>query len=565
MRRPVPVMALPLMALLLAGCATQSNVPAEPKADAQSLAFSTYLSARFAAGEHDLPQAARYYSRSLANDPANPSLLALSFFYSTTSGDFDAAGKYAQAVIQATPDDRAARLALAVISFKHKDYADVRKQLSLSAKGPFTVLTLSLFDAWAAAAVRDSAGMEKDLVSLREQSGAESMTAFHTALMQDYLGNAAAADAAYKKALGSAATTPRVLEAYGRFLERNGRSEDAAKLYRSHIGDGGLASVSGPGLTRVAAGEKKPEGLIRNPADGAAETLFGIAASLTDAQSADVSILYLRMALYLRPDLGLAQVLLADRFESLRKYDAAIGIYHAIEPASPYYRMAQVQAALDQQRLGQGDEAIAGLKKLVAAEPNDSESLVALGDTYRASNKFAESVVAYDKAEKAIGQPSKRDWPMFYARAMAKEKLKRLDESEADIQTALKLSPEQPELLNYLGYSWVDRGRNIPQALTMLEKARSLRPYDGYIVDSVGWAYYQLGRYDDAAKTLGAAVLLVPGDPTINDHLGDALWRAGRRIDARFQWNHALTFSDNDTDRAAIERKLKTGLSEKPA
>jgi Flp pilus assembly protein TadD len=153
---------------------------------------------------------------------------------------------------------------------------------------------------------------------------------------------------------------------------------------------------------------------------------------------------------------------------------------------------------------------------------------------------------------------------MFYARAMAKEKLKRLDDSENDIQTALRLSPEQPELLNYLGYSWVDRGRNIPQALTMLEKARSLRPYDGYIVDSVGWAYYQLGRYEDAAKTLEAAVLLVPGDPTINDHLGDALWRAGRRIDARFQWNHALTFSDSDTDKAAIERKLKTGLSEKP-
>ena len=555
---------LPLMALLLAGCAAQPNAPAEPKADAQSMAFSTYLSARFAAGEHDLPQAARYYGRSLANDPGNPSLLALSFFYSTTSGDFDAAGKYAQAVITATPDDRAARLALAVISFKHKDYADVRKQLSLSAKGPFTVLTLSLFDAWAAAAVRDNAGMQKDLQALRDQSGAESMAAFHTALMQDYLGNAAAADAAYKKALGATAPTPRALEAYGRFLERNGRAQDAAKLYQSHISEGGLASVTHPGLIRIAAGQK-PEALIRTPADGAAETLFGIAASLTDAQSADVSILYLRMALYLRPDLGLAQVLLADRFESLRKFEAAIGIYHAIEPSSPYYRMAQVQAALDQQRLGQSDQAIAGLRKLVAAEPNDSESWVALGDTYRASNKFAEAVEAYGRAEKAIPHPSKRDWPMFYARAMAKEKLKRLDDSETDIQTALKLSPEQPELLNYLGYSWVDRGRNIPQALTMLEKARSLRPYDGYIVDSVGWAYYQLGRYEDAAKTLEAAVLLVPGDPTINDHLGDALWRAGRRIEARFQWNHAITFSDDDTDKAAIERKLKTGLNEKPA
>jgi len=556
--------ALPLIVMLLSGCAAQQASSVHTESDRNSQAFSTYLSARFAAGEHDLPQAARFYGQALSNDQGNPSLLALSFFYSTTSGDFDAAGKYAQAVIAATPDDRAARLALAVIGFKHKDYVDVRKQLSASAKGPFTALTLALFDAWAAAAERDVAGMQKDLASLTEQKGAESMAAFHTALLQDYLNNAPAADAAYKKALSSTAPTPRVLEAYGRFLERQGRGEDAAKLYQSHINEGGLASVTRPGLARIAAGTK-PEAMIRSPADGAAEALFGIAASLTDAQSAEVSILYLRMALYLRSDLGLAQVLLADRFETLRKYDSAIAIYRSIEPSSPYWRMAQVQASLDLQRLGNNDDAIAGLKKLVAADPNDSESWVALGDTYRASEKFTESVDAYNHAEKIIGKPSRRDWPMFYARAMAKEKLKRLDESEADIQTALKLSPEQPELLNYLGYSWVDRGRNIPAALTMLEKARSLRPYDGYIVDSVGWAYYQLGRYDDAAKTLEAAVLLVPGDPTINDHLGDALWRAGRRIEARFQWNHALTFSDDDTDKAAIERKLKAGLSEKPA
>jgi len=555
---------IPLIALLLAGCAGQQASSLHTESVKSSQAFSTYLSARFAAGEHDLPQAARYYGQSLSNDPANPSLLALSFFYSTTSGDFDAAGKYAQAVIATSPDDRAARLALAVIGFKHKDYPDVRKQLSLSAKGPFTALTLSLFDAWAAAAERDTAGMQKDLQSLLEQKGAESMAAFHTALLEDYLGNVAAADAAYKKALASSAPTPRVLEAYGRFLERQGRGEDASKLYQSHITEGGLASVTRPGMARIAAGTK-PEGTIRIPADGAAEALFGIAASLTDAQSAEVSILYLRMALYLRPDLGLAQVLLADRFESLRKYESAIAIYRGIETSSPYFRMAQVQASLDLQRLGKNDEAIAGLKKLVSADPNDAESWVALGDTYRASDKFADSVDAYNRAEKMIARPTRRDWPMFYARAMAKEKLKRLDESEADIQTALKLSPEQPELLNYLGYSWVDRGRNIPTALTMLEKARTLRPYDGYIVDSVGWAYYQLGRYEDAAKTLEAAVLLVPGDPTINDHLGDALWRAGRRIEARFQWNHAITFSDDDTDKAAIERKLKTGLSEKPA
>ena len=357
--------------------------------------------------------------------------------------------------------------------------------------------------------------MDRDLQTLSEQKGAESMASFHTALLHDYLGDAPAAEAAYKKALGSSAPTPRALDAYGRFLENHGRSGDAASLYQSHANEGGLVSVTRPGLARTATAQK-PEPMIRMPADGAAEALFGIAASLTDAQSADVSILYLRMALYLRPDLTLAQVLLADRLETLRKFDAAIAIYHSIEPSSPYYRMAQIQAALDAQRLGKNDDAITDLKKLVAAQPNDSEAWIALGDTYRATEKYAQAVEAYDRAEKVIAMPVKRNWPLFYARAMTKEKLHRLDDSETDIQTALKLSPEQPELLNYLGYSWVDRGRNIPQALTMLEKARSLRPYDGYIVDSVGWAYYQLGRYDDAAKTLEAAVLLVPGDPTIN-------------------------------------------------
>ena len=564
MRRILSLIALAPLAWALAGCASAPKILTQSADDRDAQAFTTYLSARFAAGEHDLGQAARYYGQSLNNDPANPSLLALSFFYSTTQGDFESAGKYAQAVVAATPDDRAARLALAVIGFKHKDYAEVRKQLSLSAKGPFAVLTLSLFDAWAAAAQHDGAGVEKDLAALASQKGAEGMAPFHTALIQDYSGNSALADAAYKKALSSAAPTPRVLDAYGRFLERQGRTQEATKLYQQHINEDGLASVVRPGLARIAAGQK-PEPLIRTPADGAAEALFGIAASLTDAQSADISILYLRMALYLRPDLGLGQILLADRFETLRKFDQAITIYRGIEPSSPYYRLAQIQAALDEQRGGDNDQSIAGLRKLVTAQPGDSEAWVALGDSYRAADKYAEAVEAYDHAEKVIGKPTRHDWPMFYYRAMAKEKLGKLDDSEADIQTALKLSPEQPELLNYLGYSWVDRGRNIPQALGMLEKARSLRPYDGYIVDSVGWAYYQLGRYDEAAKTLEAAVLLVPGDPTINDHLGDALWRAGHHIDARFQWNHALTFSDNDTDKAAIEHKLKTGLSEKPA
>jgi tetratricopeptide (TPR) repeat protein len=354
--------------------------------------------------------------------------------------------------------------------------------------------------------------------------------------------------------------SPRVIEAYGNYLERAGNTTDAHALYEKYLTEPGVAPIVQSGLTRLAQ-NKKPAPFIRSAEDGVAEGLFGIAASLSDQSSAEVSILYLRMALYLRPDLALANLLLADRFETLGKFEEAVSIYRDIDKSSPYFPMAATQAAVDETRLDHKAAAIADLKSLAEAYPNSSENWIALGDAYRDQDNDDQAIAAYDRATKTIGTPQKRDWPLFYARAMAEDRAKHWDKAEVDVNEALKLSPDQPELLNYLGYSWVDRNEKIPEALAMLEKARKLRPYDGYIVDSVGWAYYRLGRYDDAARTLEAAVLLVPGDSTINEHLGDALWKAGRRMDARFQWNHALAFATADTDKAAIEQKIKNGLT----
>jgi tetratricopeptide (TPR) repeat protein len=553
------IIALLGTSLLLAGCGTVIAPGASPtRPDAQADAFSTYLSARFAAQQHDMPQAARYYEQSLKSDPANADLLSLAFFYSSTAGDLDAAAAYAAKVVTTTSDDRAARLALAVAAFRHKDYAGVRKNLAASAKGPFTVLTVSLFDGWAAAATGDATAAAADMKTLAGQSGAESVAAFHAALMADFLGQDA--DAFFAKALLLNAGSPRVVEAYGRYLERKGRTADATKFYKGLADSTALGPLAAEGLARLAKGQK-PEPMIRNAEDGAAEGLFGIAASLTDASSADVSILYLRMALYLRPDLALAQILLADRYETLQKYDDAVAIYAKVDKSSPYYRMAAVEQARNEARLDHNDIAIRELKALTDSDAKDSETWIALGDIYRESGKFSDAVNAYNQAEKAIGKPAKKDWPLFYARAMAEDKAGAWDKAEADVDTGLKLSPDQPELMNYLAYSWVDQGRKLPEALAMLEKARALRPYDGYIVDSVGWTYYRLGRYQDAAQTLEAAVLLVPGDPTINDHLGDALWKAGRKMDARFQWDHALNFGPEDGEKASLEQKLKSGLA----
>ena len=542
------------MVSVLAACANVNR----PAPGGNESEFGDYLSARFAASQHDLKDASLYYRASLAADPANKDLLALAFFFSTSSGDIDNAARLAEQVVAASPDDRAGRLTLAVVALKRHDYAGARKQVALSAKGPFTTLTVALLDGWAAAGMGDKAAAIADLAALRAQGGADSLSMFHLALLADYVGDAQIAEVSYRSVLTSGAT-PRVIDAYGRFLERSGRTADATTFYTKFAADGGLQIITQAGLARIKSG-KKPDALVTRAEDGAAEALFGIAASLTDQASVDVSILYLRLALYLRPSLDLGAVLLADRLEGLQKYDDAIAVYGTVDRSSPYARMSQVEIALDEARLSRNDAAIAHLQKLTQDDPSDVEAWTALGDTYRSTSKFSEAAAAYDHAVSLRADTKPSDWPLYFARAVAEQGSQNWNAAEVDLKKALELSPNEPTLLNYLGYTWVDQNRNIPEALAMLEKAHTLKPTDGYIADSVGWAYYKLGRFADAAKALQVAVELVPGDSTINDHLGDAYWQVGRKLDAQFQWNHALAFGPADADKAVIEKKLIDGL-----
>ena len=547
------------LALALGACATANDGAAKPSpVPSDRTQFGNYLSARLAASEQDLKGAARYYRAALAADPGNKDLLELAFFFSTSAGDIDDAAKLAERVVAAQPDDRAGRLALAVAAMRHRDYAGTRKQIGLSAKGPFGSVTVLLIDAWAAAGAGDKDVAIADLGALRAQGVADGLAMFHLALLADYTGNTQLADTSYLTALATT-PTPRVIDAYGRFLERAGRKKEASDLYQKSLSQPGMEEIANQGLKRIKSGHR-PDALVTRPEDGAAEALFGIASSLTDRSSTEVSILYLQLALSLRPKLDLGAVLLADRFETLGKYEDAIVAYRTIDENSPYWRLAAIEIALDEARLKHSDAAIAELTALTASRPDDSEAWTALGDTYRNAEKYKESVDAYDRALALRGGETSNDWSLFFSRAVAEQGVKDWDAAEADLKKALALSPNEPTLLNFLGYTWVDQGRNIPQALEMLEKAHALKPNDGYIADSVGWAYYKLGRYPDAARALEAAVELVPGDPTINDHYGDALWHVGRKREAQFQWNHALAFGPADADKAVIEKKLQDGL-----
>ncbi|MGN6517368.1 MAG: tetratricopeptide repeat protein [Rhizomicrobium sp.] len=553
--RKLLLLSAALTVVLSAGAC--ASVKADPTPDDNQ--FGTYLSAHVAAGQHDLIDAARLYRSALAEDPDNSDIANRAFLYSAASGDVDGALDLAKKVVALDADNRAGRLALAIGALKDGSYAKARSQLVQSGKGPFTTLTLLMVDGWAAEGAGDTDAALKDMDALGPLGGTPQLINYHKALILDLAGRDADADATYRQLMQANGSGPRALEAYGRFLERHDRTAEAKALYEKALADDSLEPLAKTGLARIAAGTK-PDRIVANAQEGAAEGLFSIAASLNDATNADIAILYLRFALYLQPDFDLAKIVLADRFESLKKYDSAITVYRSIPDSSPYYQAAAVQVAIDEGRLNNNDKAIADLIAITSKHPDDVAAWTSLGDAYRATSKDNQAIAAYTRAIALLNPPNKNDWQLYFARAVSEENVKNYAAGEADLQAALKLAPEEPQVLNYLGYTWVDQGRNLPQALALLEKARALSPYDGYIVDSVGWAYFRMAKYKEAAEALQAAVLLVPGDPTINEHLGDAYWMAGRKLDARFQWNHALAFNTDPKLKSEIQNKLNNGI-----
>jgi tetratricopeptide (TPR) repeat protein len=518
-----------------------------------------YLAAKFAAASGDVKGAAAFYAETLKEDPENTDLLVRAFMYAAESGDIERAISLSDRVLAKDADNRPARLIRQAGAFAKKDYLAVAKDADPSSSGAFSLLTNNVVSAWAIAGTGNTDGALAMLDGLMSQRGVDGLRLMHKALILDVAGRDDEADAAYRQALSVMGMGPRLSDAYGRFLARKGRYDEAKTLYTRVATENPGHPVAGAALRDIEA--KRPfQPLVGNPAEGVAEALFGIAASLNDRRSIEVAILYLNVTLYLRPNFDLARVLLASHYERLQKYDMANGYYARIQSTSPYYSMTQVQAAINDGRMGNPETGVAKLKTLTGRGSQDADAWTALGDLLRSSDRYGEAVGAYDKAIQVLKADDRRLVQAYYARGVSLERSDRWQEAERDFKQALKMNPERADVLNYLGYTWVDKGVNLQEAVSMLEKARALRPLDGNIADSVGWAYYKLGRYQEAARTLEEAVQLAPAASDINDHLGDAYWRIGRRIDARFQWQHALALDPDAIQKEIIQRKLQFGL-----
>jgi tetratricopeptide (TPR) repeat protein len=523
-------------------------------------AAGNYLAARHAGIERDAAAAATYYLNVLKTDPHNADLLSQAFLSVLTDGDVEQAAKLADKLVQIDRNDRIARLVLGVRALKAHQYGLARQDFGQSVHGPVTDLTAALLTAWANSGSGDVRGAVDEMDRLTGPDWYGIFRNLHAGMMLDLANRKKDAGKRFEGAYKADSTALRTVQAYGRYLSRNGGKDAALKVYRdfdAQLPDHPLIAQE---IKQVTDGAKLPP-LIESAQAGAAEALYGIGASIGRRGGEDLALVYLQLALYLEPTHGMALLSLADLYETLKKPDLAIKVYERVPASSPLERSALIQSAIDLDALDRTDEAKKRLEHVIAEHAKDTEALIALGNIERGRKDFKACADSYGKAIATLAEPKKSNWVMFYFRGICYERSNQWPSAEADMKKALELFPEQPLVLNYLGYSWVDKGVHLDEGMDMIRKAVEQRPDDGYIVDSLGWAYFRNGNYDEAVKNLERAVLLKPDDPTINDHLGDAYWRVGRTLEAHFQWAQAKDFNPEPDELAALEKKLKDGLA----
>jgi tetratricopeptide (TPR) repeat protein len=555
-------------ALAFAILVVWSSTPNAQTPRPKSLAFprvsisGSYLAARHAGSARDAAAAAIYYRAALRGDPRNPELLSRAFTAVLQNGEIDEAVRLAERLLQVDKNDRVARLVLGVRAIKQKQYATARVHLAQSVRGPITDLAASLLQAWTHVGPNESRSAMETIDKLGGPESYNLLKDLHAGLILDLSGHRRDALKRLERAYKQDPSVLRVAQAYAVEQSRLGNRDEALKVFQAYEETVPRHPLVAEAIRELERGRRLAP-LVDTPQAGAAEALYTIGAAL-GRRGEDVGLVYLQLALYLMPNHALALTSLADLYEGMRKPELAVKTYERIAPNSPLHHNARIQRAVNLDQLERTDEAVTELQQLVAADPQDREGTLALGNILRARKKFAECGDIYSKAIDTIAKPERSNWVVYYFRGICYERSKQWPKAEADFKLALELFPDQPLVLNYLGYSWVDQGINLEDGMRMIRRAVEQRADDGYIVDSLGWAYFRVGDFENAVKYLEQAVELKPEDPTINDHLGDAYWRIGRRLVALFQWAHARDLYPEPEDLEKIQQKLKAGLPEPP-
>ena len=540
--------------VLLTGCATATQLP--PKAEAETppatTAYGMFLAGQGALGDGRNQDAARYFDAARDAPGSDVAVAEQAFIAALLAGEVQRAATIVPTEPQASEAvKRLGLLVRGVEALAEGKGKDSYALLSGAAVGFPHRPAAALVAPWAAAEAGD---VEASLVrpEVRGDKIVEWFGAIGRGQLFERAGRFDEAETDLKAAAGGDNPSELSVLAYGAFLERRGRRLDAVALYESAM-DGTDSEALLAAKARAASGRPAPAApTVRQ---GAAQALLAPTVTMIAAKQPQTAQIYLRLILRLNPGRNDAWLMLGDLQADSGDVAAAREAYGRVAAGAPEWDTAQGKLAWTYEQAG--DHQTALKIATAAAADADPDARLTLADLYRANGRYQEAV---DLLNGLIRDRARPDWRLLYGRAAAYERLDRWPEAEADLQAALKLRPDEPELLNYLGYSWIDRGVHLKEAQAMVEKAVSLNPRSGAIMDSLGWAYFKLGDYRRAVERLEAAVELEAGDPDINDHLGDAYWKVGRRDEAQFQWRRVLTLNPDAKQRATAEAKLASPL-----
>jgi len=521
-----------------------------------------YLAGRQALREKDTQSATDFFDAAYSLNGQDDFLLQNTFRAALSNGDSKRALILAEEIVKRNiPRNDTAQLVLAIDAIHQSRFKDARQRVDEIKANGFNILLKPVLSAWILVGEGKLPEATKALEQLEKYEGFKLLKSYHLALLAHVSGQTELAREQYRLALkGPSGRAVRLVQSYGTFLLEQGEKVAARQLFENYKKRFPLSPTINRLLDKLE-NDESIDPLIGSPIEGAAEALYSSAAIIGQEKANGAAVTFAYFSLMLRPDLTVANVLLAEISEDRGQLEKALGYYNKVPEHSPYYLNAKIRIAWLTYKLGDDATALSTLNKLTIDNPTEVEPLIVLADLSRDRKDWQNAAAAYGKAIDNIGAAKARLWSLHYARGIAYERMNKWELAEADLLHALTLKPNHPQILNYLGYSWADRGEKLEKAKELLIKAVSLRPRDGYIVDSLGWLYYRVQDFDNAALQLEKAVELQPEDPTINDHLGDAYWRVGRQDEARYQWQRALWLDPEADQIPIIQKKLNEGLA----
>ncbi|WP_136441762.1 tetratricopeptide repeat protein [Pacificoceanicola onchidii] len=522
-----------------------------------------YLAGRQASFSGDFKAAAKYYGRAIQFDRTKPELLERALLANISLGNIEHAANLADVLISNGHRSQLAFMAMVARDAKAENFEAVLS--AIAEKRGLGPLADGLGKAWAQLGSGDMSAAIVSFDEVGKVQGLGPFSVYHKALAFASVGDFESAETLFaNESPGGMGLTRRGVMARAEILSQLDRNDEAVALLDTAFGQD-----LDPGLQSMRAALEAEESLtfthVPSARDGLAEVFFTLGSALATENNSDLTLVYSRMAEYLRADHVDAILLSAELLDKMEQYDLAVETYARVPSESSAFHAAEMGRAEALRAQDNLEGAAEVLRALSESHPDLPVVHSAYADLMRQMEKFDEAIAGYTRALERFSEITERQWFLYYARGICNERSDNWDAAEADFRKALELSPEQPNVLNYLGYSLVEKKIKLEEALDMIERAVAAQPNSGYIVDSLGWVLYRLGRYEEAVEPMERAAALMPIDPIVNDHLGDVYWAVGRKMEAQFMWKRALSFVDwedaaEEADPERIKRKIEAGL-----